>query len=44
MKISQKCKHFFEKDAVRRAHSLRSHTCGLRSVFSEAHVPGKNVI
>ncbi len=24
------------------SHSLRSHVCGLSSVFSEAHVPGKN--
>ena len=42
--LSQKCKHFCEGDAARRAHSLRLHTCGLRSVFSEVRAPVKNGI
>ena len=35
---------FLRKDAGRGAHSRCSHTCGLKSVFPEAHVLGKNVI
>ena len=42
--LSQKCKHFCEGDAACCAHSLCSHTGRLRSVFSEVHAPGKNVI
>ena len=40
--LSQKCKHFFEEMQAAASHSLRSHVCGLSSVFSESHVPGKN--
>ena len=39
---SQKCKHFFDGMQPAAPHALRSHACGLRRVFSEAHVPGKN--
>ncbi|MCC2259754.1 hypothetical protein AAAT94_00450, partial [Intestinimonas aquisgranensis] len=41
-RLSQKCKHFFEGMQPAASHSLRSHACRLKRVFSEAHVPGKN--
>ena len=41
-RLSQKCKHFFEEMQPAASHSLRSHACRLSSIFSKAHVLGKN--
>ncbi|MCC2259749.1 hypothetical protein LKD74_17525, partial [Intestinimonas sp. CLA-AA-H199] len=44
--LSQKCKHFFEGMQAAAAHGaaegIAPHVCGLSSVFSDAHVAGKN--
>ncbi|MCI7474153.1 MAG: hypothetical protein MSB10_10860, partial [Clostridiales bacterium] len=39
---SQKCKHFFEGMQPAASHAQSAHACGLGSVFSKAHVLGKN--
>ena len=39
---SRACRHALEGPQPAASHSLRSHACRLSSVFSEAHVPGKN--
>ena len=44
--LSQKCKHFFEEMQAAASHGAAflaaPHVCGLSSVFSDAHVAGKN--
>ena len=41
-RLSRTCKHVLEGLQPAASHSLCSHACRLSSVFSEAHVPGKN--
>ena len=44
--LSQKCKYFFEEMQAAASHGAAEHAaphvCGLSSVFSDAHVAGKN--
>ena len=41
-RLSRTCKHVLEGLQPAASHSLCSHACGLSSVFSDAHVAGKN--
>lgn len=41
-RLSRTCKHVLEGMQPAASHSLCSHACRLSSVFSDAHVAGKN--
>src|SRR5699024_4731751 len=41
-RLSRTCTHVLEGMQPAASHSLCSHACGLSSVFSDAHVAGKN--